>query len=65
MIINENKKVNESGKIEFEDDLVVVKKNGKVVYKGTEDYEPMKDEPWKWDGKKYILSGGFTKEKVD
>jgi hypothetical protein len=38
-------------KIECEDDLVVVydAETGEEVYSGTEDYEGMKDGPWKWD----------------
>lgn len=36
--------------IEYEDDLVIVyDAEGDVVYKGMEDYEPMKYEPWRWD----------------
>lgn len=53
-------------RINFEDDLVVVKKDGKTIYKGMEDYEPMKYEDWKWDNKKglYTLTGGYTKECI-
>ena len=38
-------------KINFEDDLVVVydAETGEQIYSGLEDYEGMKDEPWKWD----------------
>ena len=37
-------------RIEFEDDLVIVfDGNESQIYKGIEDYEPMKDEDWKWD----------------
>lgn len=37
-------------KIEYEDDIVIVyDENGKLVYRGIEDYEPMKDENWQWD----------------
>ena len=57
-------KINEGKKIEFEDDLVIVKCNGREIYKGIEDYEPMKDEDWTWDGSKYTLPGGYTKEVV-
>lgn len=36
--------------IEFEDDLVIVfDENESQIYKGIEDYEPMKDCDWKWD----------------
>lgn len=38
-------------KIEFEDDLVVVYKDGKEIYKGIEDDEPMKRENWSWSSK--------------
>ena len=39
-------------KIEYEDDIVVVyDKDGEIVYKGLEDYEPDKDAPWRWDEK--------------
>ena len=37
-------------KIDYDDDMVVVyDANGNVIYKGIEDYEPHKDENWKWD----------------
>ncbi len=37
-------------RIDFDDDLVIVfDKNDQQIYKGIEDYEPMKDEDWKWD----------------
>ena len=37
-------------RIDFDDDLVIVfDKNDSQIYKGIEDYEPMKDEDWKWD----------------
>lgn len=44
----------------YEDDLVVVyDSDGIVAYKGIEDYEPMKYEPWTWDADKgyYTLNG--------
>lgn len=38
------------GRINYEDDLVVVFDNeGYAIYKGMEDYEPMKWEDWKYD----------------
>jgi hypothetical protein len=38
------------GQVNFEDDMVIVfNGNGEVIYKGIEDYEPMNDEPWKYD----------------
>ena len=40
----------EGKRIQYEDDLVVVyDPSGEEIYKGMEDYEPMKDENWKWD----------------
>ena len=54
-----------SGKrIEFEDDIVVVyDQSGKVIYKGLEDYDPMKYENWKWIADKgyYSLDNKFIK----
>ncbi len=39
--------------IDYEDDIVVVyDASGKCVYKGSEDFEPMKDCDWKWNNKK-------------
>ena len=40
-------------RIDFDDDLVVVIDitNDKEVYRGIEDYEPMKNENWKWNCK--------------
>lgn len=35
--------------IEFEDDIVIVYDgDDNQIYKGLEDYEPMKDADWKW-----------------
>ncbi len=54
-------------RITHDDDIVIVKNhNGNIIYKGMEDYEPMKDELWIWeDGiQGYSLStseGVFTK----
>lgn len=37
-------------RIDFEDDFVIVfAENEQQIYKGIEDYEPMKDADWKWD----------------
>lgn len=50
-------------RVEYEDDVVIVKnKDGKVDYKGLNDYNPYKDEPWKYDPKNdiYTLPGGYT-----
>lgn len=47
-------------RIDYDDDLVIVyDTKGKIIYKGLEDYEPMKDEPWRWDEniKGYRLEG--------
>ena len=58
-------------KIKYEDDLVVVTEKGKEIYKGLEDYETMKYEPWVWKKKKkngkghYELQNGrYKKYKV-
>ena len=50
-------------RIDYDDDLVITyDKNGKVVYKGTEDYDPMKYEDWKWDEKTHSYKlDGYTK----
>lgn len=38
------------GRIDYDDDSVIVyDAKGKIIYKGLEDYEPMRDEPWCWD----------------
>lgn len=37
--------------INFEDDTVIVYDGDEEIYRGIEDYEPMKDENWKWDEK--------------
>ena len=54
-------------RIDFDDDVVIVTKGGKVIYKGLEDYEPMKYEPWEWDERKtcYTLPGGYEKYCMD
>ena len=35
-------------RIQYEDDLVVVTQGKKIIYKGLEDYCPMRDLPWKF-----------------
>lgn len=49
-------------RIEVEDDIVMVFKDGKEIYTGMEDYEPMKDEDWRWDESKkaYTLNDPRT-----
>ena len=50
--------------IEFDDDIVIVyDAKGKIIYKGMEDYEPMNNEPWKWNEEKgyYTLDGMIKK----
>lgn len=37
--------------INYDDDLVIVYKGKEEIYRGLEDYEPMKYEPWEWDAK--------------
>ena len=51
-------------RIEYEDDFVVVyDKDGSVVYRGMEDYEPYKDEPWRFDEKQGVYTlNGMTKK---
>lgn len=58
-------KVQDDGRISFEDDIVEVRKGSEVIYRGMEDYEPMKYESWKYDEhhKLYRL-GEYTKRKV-
>ena len=58
-------------KIKYEDDLVVVTEKGKEIYKGLEDYEPMRYEPWVWkfttkSGKGHyeLQNGRYKKYKV-
>ena len=59
-----------SGQIEYEDDLVVVTEGKEIIYKGMEDYEPMKDAPWRFiattkSGKGHYEYGKYKKYKVD
>ena len=35
--------------INFDDDLVIVYEDDNEIYRGIEDYSPMKDENWQWD----------------
>lgn len=49
-------------RIKYDDDLVVVTKGGEVIYKGIEDFEPMKEELWKWDEKEQAY---FLKRKAN
>lgn len=56
-----------SGKrIDFDDDIVAVyNPQGKVIYKGLEDYDPHKRDDWRWDGSKGYYTNpdhpGFVK----
>lgn len=55
-------------RIEYDDDLVIVKnKSGEVEYKGLDDYNPYRDEPWKYDSKNdvYTLPDGHTMRCVE
>lgn len=36
-------------RLETEDDLVIVFRDDSEIYRGEDDYEPMRDENWKWD----------------
>lgn len=59
-----NTAIPEGKKIEYEDDLVAVfDKNGKEIYKGLEDDEPMRYENWKWDSynRYYTLDDEYIK----
>ena len=50
----------ERRRINFDDDLVIVyDEEDNEIYRGLEDYEPMKDEMWKWDNSSnsYLLDG--------
>lgn len=53
--------------IEYEDDVVIVyDSNGKQIYKGIEDYEPMNDGDWKWDEATHSYKiDGYTKVNAD
>lgn len=54
-------------RIEFDDDIVVVlNQSGKEIYKGPEDYEPMKNEDWRWNKEKKLYEcSGYTKICID
>lgn len=54
-------------RIEFEDDIVVVyDKKKQEIYRGMEDYDPMKYENWLWDEKtRSYYSGNFKKICLD
>ena len=62
-------KLRASGRIEYDNDLVVVIDKSKIIYKGLEDYEPMKYEAWKFvettkSGKGHYEYNGYKKYKV-
>lgn len=50
-------------RIDYDDDFVVVyDDSGNQIYKGIEDYEPMKDENWAWDNSEQIYRcNGYIK----
>lgn len=54
-------------RIQYDDDMVVVyDKDGKEVYKGLEDYDPYKDENWRWnDALGGYQCNGMTKYCLD
>ena len=60
---NISKKYPDRKRIEYEDDIVVVYgPDGELIYKGMEDYEPMKYEDWTWDNtNKYYILDGYIK----
>lgn len=46
-------------RIDFEDDFVIVfDETEQQIYKGIEDYEPMKDADWKWDPSENVYRFG-------
>ena len=54
-------------RINFDDDFVIIyDEHGNQIYKGIEDYSPMKDENWVWDNKEqaYIF-GDYIKICVE
>lgn len=53
-------------RINYDDSLVVVMKDGKEVYRGIEDYNPMKGQWWKFvettkDGRGHYEYNGYKK----
>lgn len=58
-------KVQDDGRISFDDDIVEVRKGSEVIYRGMEDYEPMKYESWEYDERRKLYRlGKYTKRKV-
>lgn len=54
-------------RIEYDDDFVVVMLGAREIYKGIEDYDPMRDESWKWDEKErayFLKLNGKTYKKM-
>ena len=54
-------------RIRYDDDFVVVTTNGREIYNGIEDYEPMKYELWKWNETEqayFLKVDGKTYKKV-
>ena len=45
-------------RINYDDNIVIVYNGKEEIYRGLEDYEPLKYEPWRWDdkGKHYKLT---------
>lgn len=57
-------------RIYYEDDMVIVMKGRKEVYRGLEDYEPMKREMWIFvettkSGKGHYEFGDYKKYRID
>lgn len=65
--MNRDYKTYQRTQINAEDDLVIVfDENNSQIYKGIEDYEPMKDENWKWDNVEQIYRyNGYIKICLD
>lgn len=48
-LVNANESISGGKRIDYDDSFVKVYKDGKEIYSGIEDYEPMKNADWKWD----------------
>ena len=57
------------GRIDYEDDMIIAKENGKEIYKGIYDYFSMNDADWHYDEKAGIYrfdykGTEYTMEKI-
>lgn len=57
------RKIMKGKRVNFDDDVVIVYENGKMVYKGLQDYNPFRDDNWKWNEKEkhYTMEDGNYK----